>query len=410
MTKATMVLASLLAVTAAPLGTAALLMMPATASAQQTVSAAVGKPLKAAQDAIARKKWDQALNAIKQAQGVQPRTAYDDYKINELLWYVYLQQGKNNEAARLLEQQIASSQMPGSEKTQRTKTLAQLYFRGNNFQKALDVGNQYLKAVPGDRDIQLLNAQSYFELKNYKRAIAVSDQLLKGQSPPSQDLLQLQARSYYELKDTAGTARTLQTLLQYYPTADTWKSVLKSYFEQTKSDDQKIALYRLAQDVGALSRPDDYIDMTQALAVSGYAVEAQRVLEGALTANVFGTEPAGTERTNAQRTLDSVKRKADAERSTMPGAAKAVSAANSSGEDLYRAAKMYFSAGDYAKATGAVQKALAKGGFAKVDDAQMLQGMALSRSSRKADAIKAFDAIKDPKYAEIARLWKLAAR
>ena len=100
MTKATMVLATLLAVTAAPLGTAALLLMPATASAQQTVSAAVGKPLKAAQDAIARKKWDQALNSIKQAQGVQPRTAYDDYKINELLWYVYLQQGKGGDSPR----------------------------------------------------------------------------------------------------------------------------------------------------------------------------------------------------------------------------------------------------------------------------------------------------------------------
>jgi len=143
MTKATMVLATLLAVTAAPLGTAALLLMPATASAEQTVSAAVGKPLKAAQDAIARKKWDQALNSIKQAQGVQPRTAYDDYKINELLWYVYLQQGKNSAAAKLLEQQIASPQMPASEKTPRTKTLAQMYFRANEFGNALRVGNQY---------------------------------------------------------------------------------------------------------------------------------------------------------------------------------------------------------------------------------------------------------------------------
>ena len=40
----------------------------------------------------------------------------------------------------------------------------------------------------------------------------------------------------------------------------------------------------------------------------------------------------------------------------------------------------------------------------------MLAGIALSRSGRKADAVKAFDSIKDPKYMEIARLWKLAAR
>ena len=237
----------------------------------------------------------------------------------------------------------------------------------------------------------------------------MSDQLLKGQSPPNQELLALQARSYYELKDQAGTAKTLQTLLQYYPTADTWKSVLKSYFEQTKNDDQKIALYRLAQDVGALSTPKQYIDMAQALIVSGYATEAARVLEGALAAKAFGEDPASPDVQTAQRNLATAKQRAAAEATALAGAGKAV-AAGTSGEDMYKSAKLYFSAGDYAKATAAVQKALAKGGLAKAGDAQMLAGIALSRSSRKADAVKAFDAIKDPKYVEIARLWKLAAR
>ena len=112
---------------------------------------------------------------------------------------------------------------------------------------------------------------------------------------------------------------------------------------------------------------------------------------------------------DAQRTLESVKKKADIERGTIPGADKAV-AANASGEDMYKAGKTYFSTGDYAKANTALQKALAKGGVSKADDARMLAGIALSRSGRKADAVKAFDSIKDPKYMEIARLWKLAAR
>ena len=409
MRKPTMVLTSLLAIAAAPLTTGVLLLAPTEASAQQTVSAAVGKPLKTAQDAIARKRWDQALQAIKQAQAVPSRTAYDDYKINELLFYLNMQQGKSLEAARLLEQQLASPQMSASDKTSRTKTLAQLYFRGNSFQKSLQVGEQYLKSVPGDRDILLLNAQSYFELKRYKEAIAASDRLLKGQNPPNQELLALQARSYYELKDQAGISRTLQTLLQYYPTADTWKSVLKSYFDKTNNDDQLIPLYRLAQDVKALSNPEQYIEMAQALSGTGYNAEAQRVLEEALTAKVFGEDPAAQVYSTAQRTLNSVKTKADAERAAIGGADKAV-AAGTSGEDMYKAAKLYFSSGDYAKSASALQKAVAKGGLTKPDDAQMLLGTAFSRAGRKADAIKAFDAIKDPKYAEIARLWKLAAR
>ena len=40
----------------------------------------------------------------------------------------------------------------------------------------------------------------------------------------------------------------------------------------------------------------------------------------------------------------------------------------------------------------------------------MLLGIAYSRAARKPDAGKAFDGVKSPEYAEIARLWKLAVR
>src|SRR5215213_3874684 len=89
-----------------------LLVVPATAEAQQKVSAKVGVPLKAAQDAIQRKKWDSALGKIKEADGTPGKTPFDQYKINELLWYVYLQQGRNADAARVLEGQLASGQVP----------------------------------------------------------------------------------------------------------------------------------------------------------------------------------------------------------------------------------------------------------------------------------------------------------
>ena len=136
---------------------------------------AVGKPLK---DGAGRHRQEAvghgAPRRSRQAQAVQPRSAFEDYKINELLWYVYLQQGRNADAAKLLEQQMASGQMPAGERTQRTKTLAQLYFRANNYGKAIQVANDYLKAVPGDRDMQMMVAQGYFQQKNYKGAIAAA--------------------------------------------------------------------------------------------------------------------------------------------------------------------------------------------------------------------------------------------
>jgi tetratricopeptide (TPR) repeat protein len=404
MRKVTVVLGSMLAIAAGPLMLATAALVPTVALAEQKVSIKVGEQLTKAQTAIKNKKWDQALNAIKAAQAVTPRTDYDDYKINEMLGYVYLQQGRNADAAKLLEQQMNSPIMPANEKVARQKTLSQLYFRAGNYGKALQVGNQYLKTAPGDKDVQLLIAQSYFEQHDYKNAIATAERIVKTQSPPSQDLLQLIARSNYELKDTAGTSKALEQLLKYYPTADTWKSVLKGYIENTKNDEQLGDLYRLSQDVGALSRPSDYIDMSQALTVTGFAMEAKRVLESGIAAKVFEPDPG-----EANRTLEALKKYIDAEQKALGGADKVV-AGNSSAEDIYKAGKLYFSSGDYPKAVTALQKATSKGGLAKPDDAQMLLGIAYSRAARKPDASKAFDGVKSPEYAEIARLWKLAVR
>jgi tetratricopeptide (TPR) repeat protein len=405
MTKASMVLGSMLAV-AGWLGVAGtMLVVPTTAEAQQTVSQKVGVPLKAAQDAIAKKRWDQALAKIREADGAPGKTGFDQYKINEMLWYVYLQQGRNGDAARVLEGQIASGQMPAGEKVQRTKTLSQLYARAGNYGKAAQTAQQYLKSVPGDRDMQLLVANAFYQQKDYKGAIAAAERLMKGGGTPSEDLLQLVLRSNYELNDTAGTARALEQLLRFYPSADTWERVLDGYLKQTKHDHELMALYRLAEDVGALKEPGQYIDMTQALVIGGFGQEAEGVMKKGIDAGVF----TGDDLTRAKRTLEAAKRRGDQERLALPKAAAQLAAAKS-GDEIEKIGELYFSAGDYAQAAATLQKAVARGGLADPDGAHMLLGIALKRKGDKAGAQKAFDAIKDPKFAEVGKLWKTASR
>jgi tetratricopeptide (TPR) repeat protein len=403
-TKATWVLSAAMAFTGA-VGVTVAALTPSVAEAQQKIGPKVGVPLKAAQEAIQKKNWNGALAKIKEAQAVQPRTAYEDYKINELLWYVYLQQGRNADAARLLEQQIASGQMPAGEKVQRTKTLAQLQFRAGQYGKAVQSANSYLKSAPGDQEMQLMVAQGYYQQKDYKSAAAAASRIAKASQRPSEDLLQLLVRSNYELKDAAGTAEALDLLLKYYPSPDTWDRVLSGYIAKTNHDHELIALYRLSEDVGALRKPSQYVDMTQALVVGGYAIEGQRVLEQGIASGAFSAE----DQSRAQRTLDTAKRRADEQRKALAGADKALASAKT-GDAAYEAGKLFFSAGDYAKAASAFQKAVATSGLSDADDAHAELGMALARQGRKAEATKAFDAIKDPKFAEIARLWKMRLR
>ena len=74
---------------------------------------------------------------------------------------------------------------------------------------------------------------------------------------------------------------------------------------------------------------------------------------------------------------------------------------------MYEVGKLYFSAGEYAKAADALSKAVKKGGLSDADAVNMLLGVSLAREGKKAEARKALDAIEDPQFAEVARLWKL---
>ena len=181
--------------------------------------------------------------------------------------------------------------------------------------------------------------------------------------------------------------------------------VLDGYLKTTKHDHALMALYRLAEDVGALQDARQYTDMTQALIIAGFGQEAERVMQKGIDASLF----AGDEATRAKRTIDAAKRKADAERAALPKAAGALAAAKS-GDDIEKVGELYFSSGDYVNASAVLQKAVAKGGLSDADSAQMLLGIALKRKGDKANAMKAFDLVKDPQFAEIAKLWKIAAR
>ena len=107
--------------------------------------------------------------------------------------------------------------------------------------------------------------------------------------------------------------------------------------------------------------------------------------------------------------LEAAKRRGDVERQALPKAAATLAAAKT-GDEMVKVGEMYFSAGDYANAASALQKGIAKGGVTDMDNAEMLLGIALKRKGDKAGAAAAFDLVKEPKFAEIAKLWKIAAR
>ncbi len=121
-----------------------------------------------------------------------------------------------------------------------------------------------------------------------------------------------------------------------------------------------------------------------------------------MAANVF----QGESKSRAQAELERARTGAAVDAKDV-GTAAAQLAAAKTGNQMVATGKLYFSAGDYANAVDAIQKGLAKGGVADIDDANMLAGIAYSRLGKLAEARTAFDAVKAPGLTDVARLWKL---
>jgi hypothetical protein len=369
---------------------------------KQKLSPDVQKPLVAAQKAMNEKNWDEAATQIGAAAAVESKTPYDAFMIDELGWYVQLQKKDYAKSAEALERSLNSGFVPDAERGQRLKALTQMLLQTKQYPKAVQYGAEYLQANPGDSEIALQLAQARYLSGDFAGAKAAVDQIVASNPQPPEGALLLALRTSYETKDAAGTTKALENLVRFYPQPKYWEDLLNDQLFRTKDDRGLRALYRLMNDTNTLDKPDDYAEMGSTLVTGGYPNEAKQVLERGMAGNVF----TGDSKARAQQELDRAKSGAALDAKELGTAASQLASAKT-GDQMVSIGKLYFSAGDYAKAADALQKGLAKGGVKDTDDANLLLGIANARLGKTAEAKAAFDAVKTPTLAEVARLWNL---
>jgi hypothetical protein len=403
MRKANLVLMAALAAAGVVGVTAGVMLpVPAVAADAPKLSKNVLPSLKEIQDATTAKNWDAAYAAIQTAQAVEPKSDYDKYMLDELSWYVLYERKDYAGAAAALERAVTSPFAPPADAAQRMKPLAQIYAEGKNYAKAAEFGNKYLATNPTDANMAILVAQSYYLSEDYANTRATAEKYAGVSKPPNEQLLKLALASSVALNDRAGVMRSLESLVRSYPQQKYWEDLLTNQLYETKGDREMRTLYRLMDQTNTLDKGEEYSEFASVLLSGGYPGEAQQVLERGTSSNVF----TGDARGRAQSELDKAKAQAAIDRKDLPGAEKSLAAAKT-GNEMVAIGKLYFSTGEYAKAVDAIQKGLAKGGVTDTDDANALLGVAQTRAGNLAGARTAFEAVKDAKYAAIARLWLL---
>lgn len=389
------------------------------AAEEQKVSVKVGKPVQEALAAAQKKQWDVAAAKLKEAEGIDEKTPYDQFKINEFWGYVYSNQKKYAEAAAAYEKTLDSSFLAAEDADTRLKQVAVLYLQSNQSAKAMEYIQRWLKAHPGDIDMGAYLAQLQFKQGQYKQAIDSIQTVIasseKAGQTPKEDWLKILLGAAYKQQDANGSQnatvlKSLEKLVRYYPKPIYWESLLSGMSQQQNSDVVSFELFRLMLDTGTLKKPDDYVEFAQ-LASKGFGLpgEAESALEAGFTTGVLGKDQ---DKDKHQRLLTTNKQLAAADRATLPDLDKKAKQASTGQQDL-NLGEAYLSYGQYPQAIEALERALKKGGFKDTKDsdrAQIALGIAYLRSKQRDQARAAFKAVNEGSdLGRIASLWALKA-
>jgi len=380
------------------------------------VSKQIAKPMKAAQDAMQARKWQEVLNRTREAESTAGAKSQTDlYWMSEFRGYAYHELKQPAEAARELESALNNPCMPEAKKAERYRSLVGLYSSLRNYPKAIDFGNRALK-LSRDPETMVAVSQAYYQSGNNKEAARVMNELLaeqeKGNKMPKEQQLLLVQAACSKAGDNACVAKVFEKLVSNYPKPDYWSQLLTAITKLDTDDIQKLNVMRLSAQVNVMKNPEEYKEMAQLALEDKLAGEAQSVLEQAFSKKIFVTERDISVNT---RLLAAAKKEGEVDKASL-AKREAEARAAATGDAAVKVGAQYLGYGDAVKAADLLQKGIAKGGIGtgdpkqkqRVDEASILLGIAHLRNNNKAEAAKAFRGVKqDPTMVRIAKLWLL---
>jgi Tfp pilus assembly protein PilF len=395
----------LVAVGAALLVSASFLAAPATFAAEekkQSVTEAVYKKLKPAQDAFQKGDYDAAIAGAKEALALSTKT-YDKQMSLGILLPAFGKKSDFASYAEYLEQLMALDAMTPEERTKSYKTLAQIYGNSKAFDKAVPAAQKWAEGGGGSEAYSLL-ANFYLVQKDCANGIVALKKAIAGREPTEQELVQ-ENFCYYQLKDKVNREVVMEALVAKYIKRD-YVADLFAIYQDNKIDDRAaLNVMRFQFDHEFLTRETEFMDLTQAALDAGAPAEALKFIEagvknGAVKVIAKDDRPSRLLAQAKQQTAEDRKLIAQLDKEARNG---------KNGEADVKVGLAYFGLEDPAKAVEAIERGLTPERVAKVkrvDDAYMTLGMAYLKLGKKEEATKAFTSAKsDPRMAKAAQLW-----
>jgi Tfp pilus assembly protein PilF len=386
---------------------------PVTAAQAGAVSPASAKALKAVQDAVTAKQWNEAVTLANKALSIPEKTPFDTLTAYRFLAYAHQQQGNKAELLRALQGQLDSGALSSAEQTQTLKNMYGTAFEAKDFAQAEDLGMRLIRS--GAAGSEAYDQVAIAKVQQGKKAEAakfladyVADVEKRGQKPSEATLTRLRALQD-ELGNSEGASQTVEKLVVHYPKPDYWALLTHGLARDPKLNDrQRMHVFRLRVATGTLKLCRDFTEMADFAVNSGMAGEGQKVIDQGLAAKACKEK---VEQDRLLRLKNSAARYAAEEQARLAKLEADARVAKTGEPDVVVGASQ-FGFGEFNKSAEWLSRGVAKGGLKYPADAQLTLGIAQLRAGNKAEALKTFRAIKsdDPNTQRIVKLWTLYAQ
>lgn len=330
-------------------------------------------------------------------------SSYEMAQIWNLSAYAYYNQERYRDAINSYEQVMAQPDLPDALVQSTLKTMSQLYFTSENYQKALETVKRLMSMVADPSpDVYMLLGQAYFQLKQYDNAlvpIKTGIQKFRDQGKkPKENWLLLLRVIYYEKSDYRNMAQVLQELIQHYP-KDQYVLTLAGAYSEMGDTKKQLTLTEVLYDSGFLTQGHHIVNLANLYLMHETPYKAAVLLDKEMKADRV--------KTNARhlRLLSQAWYQAREDGKAIPPLKRAAEMSNE-GELFIRLAQAHVNLEQWDEAANALERGLQLGGVKRPDQANVMLGMALFNQKKLRPARNAFAAaLSDSRSERVARQW-----
>ena len=342
------------------------------------------------QEAVEAELYQEALVKIQEMQtGKRKMSPYETAQIYNLQAYTYYLMEDYPKSIGAYEKVLQQPELPEALAQSTLKTLSQLHFTVEDYDKALETINRLMAVIAEPPpDVYMLKGQAYFQMGDFEQALepiktAITMYRDQGKVPRENWLLLLRV-IYWEMKDFPNMLVVITELIQEYP-KDTYVLTLAGVYSELGDTKKQLALTESLYEKGYISGKQHAVNLGNLYLLHGMPYKAAIVLEKEMAAGNV------EENTRNLRLLSQAWYSARNDRKAIPPLVQAAKM----GEDaeLYmRLTQSYLNLEMWNEAAAAAKSGLATGGLKRKDTANIMYGMALFNQRKLEQARRAFQA------------------